>query len=300
MAVGIYGVNKLADITIDDVDILYAYSPSREEIGDVNLRPLFNSLTNSDLRKLIGADGIYKLRLPANVFNRLGFYSVLIKPKSYQTQILDCSYVVTNDNNGINISKKGIVVPTLQFAGNNSLVGYQIEYFDNNNVKIPNLTRIITSSDLVSINLNNNTVNQGATTYVLDPAGSSIFLTVTPDQSSLLSSNVSVDIGRKNQRILLSNTFFDPFYIEIEMVDETIKTLSYALYGNSTRDLETGILTYFNDQNRIYRQYNLYTRKKQFENGNIDVREQRTIANFNQTLNDVIENNPGGAPGTVL
>lgn len=299
MAVGIYGINKLADITIDDVDILYAYSPSREEIGDVQLKPLFNSLTNADLRKLIGADGMYKLRLPSNIFNRLGFYSVLIKPKSFQTQILDCSYVVTNDNNQLSISKKGIVIPVLQFAGNNSLVGYQIEYFDSNDVKIPNLTRIITSSDLVSINLNNNTVNQGATTYVLDPAGSAIFLTVTPDQGSLISNNVAVDIGKKSQRILLSNTFFDPFYVEIEMVDETIKTLSYALYGNSTRDLQTGILTYFNDEKKIYRQYNLYTRKKLFEAGNIDVREQRTVANFNQTFNDVLENNPG-APGITL
>ena len=69
MAVGLYGVNKLADVSIDDVDILYAYSASREEIGDIQLRPLFNSITNSDFRKLIGADGMYKLRLPANVLN---------------------------------------------------------------------------------------------------------------------------------------------------------------------------------------------------------------------------------------
>lgn len=287
MAVGIYGVNKLADVSIDDVDILYAFSPSREEIGDVQLKPLFNAITNSDFRKLIGADGIYKLRLPANIFNRLGFYSILIKPKTFQTTILDCSYVVTNDNNQLNISKKGIVIPALQFSRNNSLVGYQIEYFDSNDVKINNLTRIITSSDLVSINVNNNTVNQGATTYVLDPAGGILFLTVTPDQSSLISNNVPVDIGQKNQKILISNTYFDPFYVEVEMVDQTIKTLSYALYGNSTRDLETGILTYFNDQNLIYRQYNLFTRKSTFTNGNIDVREQRIITNFNQEFSNV-------------
>jgi len=287
MAVGLYGVNKLADVTIDDVDILYAYSPSREEIGDVQLRPLFNAITNADLRKLIGADGMYKLRLPANVFNKLGYYSVLIKPKTFQTTILDCSYVVTNDNNQLNISKKGIVIPSLQFSRNNSLVGYQIEYFDTNGVKINNLTRIITSSDLVSINVNNNTVNQGATTYVLDPAGSILFLTLTPDQGSLISNNVKVDLGVKNQRILISNTFFDPFYVEIEMVDQTIKTLSYALYGNSSRDLQTGILTYFNDQNLIYKQYNLFTRKSAFEFGNIDVREQRTITNFNQEFSQI-------------
>ena len=269
------------------MDILYAYSPSREEIGDVQLRPLFNAITNADLRKLIGADGMYKLRLPANVFNKLGYYSILIKPKTFQTTILDCSYVVTNDNNQLNISKKGIVIPSLQFSRNNSLVGYQVEYFDTNGVKINNLTRIITSSDLVNINVNNNTVNQGATTYVLDPAGSIIFLTLTPDQGSLISNNVKVDLGVKNQRILISNTFFDPFYAEIEMVDQTIKTLSYALYGNSSRDLQTGILTYFNDQNLIYKQYNLFTRKSAFEYGNIDVREQRSITNFNQEFSQI-------------
>lgn len=287
MAVGLYGVNKLADITVDDVDIFYAYSPSREEVGDVQFKPLFTTITNADLRKLIGADGVYKLRLPSSVFNKLGFYSILVKPKSFQTSILDCSYVVTSDNNQISISKKGIVIPSLQFASNNSLVGYQIEYFDTNDVKIKNLSRIISSSDLVNININNNTVNQGATTYVLDPAGTSLFLTLTPDQGSLIANNVTVNIGQKGQKIIISNTFFDPFYVEVEMVDETIKTLSYALYGNSTRDLETGILTYFNDELQIYRQYNLYTRKKVFENGNIDVREQRTIANFNQNFANI-------------
>jgi hypothetical protein len=289
MAVGIYGVNKLADVTVNDVDIFYAYSPSREEVGDVQFRPLFNTLTNADLRKIIGADGVYKLRLPANVFNRIGFYSILIKPKSFQTTILDCSYVVTSDNNQISISKKGIVIPSLQFSSSNSLIGYQIEYFDTNDVKISNLTRIISSSDLVNINVNNNTVNQGATTYVLDPAGTSLFLTLTPDQGSLIATNTAVNIGQKGQKIIITNTFFDPFYVEVEMVDETIKTLSYALYGNSTRDLETGILTYFNDDLRIYRQYNLYTRKKVFENGNIDVREERAITNFNQSFENISE-----------
>ena len=40
-------------------------------------------------------------------------------------------------------------------------------------------------------------------------------------------------------------------------------------------------------------QYNLYTQKKQFTNGNIDVREIRTIINTNQTLSDTLnEINP--------
>ena len=38
MAIGIYGTKKLADVNIDDVDILYSYSPSRESIGDVDMK----------------------------------------------------------------------------------------------------------------------------------------------------------------------------------------------------------------------------------------------------------------------
>lgn len=287
MAVGIFGSKKLADITFDDVDILYAYSSSREDIGDVQMKPLFNNITSIDFKKFIGADGLYKLRLPASIFKDIGFYSILVKPKSFETTIMDCSYVVTNDNNAIQISKKGIVVPTLQFLKTSSLVGYQIEYFDSNDVKIRNLSRIITSSDIVNISPNNNSVTQGSVTYVLDPGGNNLFLTVSPDEGSLISKNQKVDIGTKGQKILLTNTYFDPFYIEVEMVEHTINTLAIALYGNSTRDLETGVLTYFDTNNNIYRQYNLFTQKKLFTNGNIDLREERTIINFAQNFTQI-------------
>lgn len=287
MAVGIFGSKKLADITFDDVDILYAYSPNRETIGDVQMQPLFNNITSVDFKKFIGADGLYKLRLPANIFKNLGFYSILIKPKSFETTILDCSYVVTNDNNSIQITKKGIVIPTLQFLRTSSLVGYQIEYFDNNDVKIRNVSRIITSSDLVNISPNNNSVNQGAVTYILDPNGNNLFLTVSPDEGSLISRNQVVDIGSRGQKILLTNTYFDPFYAEIEMVEHTLNTLAIGIFGNSTRDRELGILTYFDKNNNIYRQYNLYERKKLFTHGEIDIREERSIINFNQNFNDL-------------
>src|SRR5437870_525346 len=136
MSIGIYGNVKLSDVTAEDVDILYAYSETREAIGDTQLKPLFSNITSADLIKLIGADGAYRLRLPASVFNKLGFYFVVIKPKSFETTIVDCSYIVTNDNNSIQISKRGIVIPTLQFLKTSSLVGYQIEYFDKNSVKV--------------------------------------------------------------------------------------------------------------------------------------------------------------------
>lgn len=289
MAVGTYGTIKLSDADYNDLDVLYCYSPDRESLGDIQFTPLFNSVTNNELRKLIGADGGYKLRLPASVFNKLGFYMILIRPKTFQTTIADCSYVVTNNDTEIQISKKGIVIPKLQFQSTGSLVGYQIEYFDDNGVKIKNFHRIITSSDLVSINPSNNTTIAGATTYVFHPNGNQLFLTLTPDEASLVTNQATTSLGKSGQKILLSNTFFDPVMIEVEMVDQNIKTLSYGIYGQSTRDLETGVYSIFDENGNLYKQYTLLTQKKQFSNGNIDIKQQRTTIDRTQTFFNITQ-----------
>jgi len=281
MAVGIYGAVKTADCDFNDVDVLYSYSANRETLGDTQFQPLFSSVTNNEFRKMLGGDGGYKLRLPANIFNKLGFYLLLVRPKTFQTQIVDCSFVITNNDQEVQISKKGIVIPKLQFQSTGSLIGYQIEYFDDNGVKIKNFHRIITSSDVVSVNPNNNTTVSSSTTYVLDPSGNQLFITLTPDEASLITNEISADLGKSGQKILLSNTFFDPVMIEVEMVDQSIKTLSYALYGQSTRDLETGVYSIFDELGNLYKQYNLLTRKKVFTDGNIDIKEERT--NINRT-----------------
>jgi len=284
MSVGTYGLKNLASVSFNDVDILYTYSPTRQDVGDLQFNPLFSNITNNELRKIIGADGLYKLRLPANVFNRLGFYSVLIKPKSFEIEIVDCSFIVQNQDNEIQISKKGIVIPALQFRQTGSLIGYKIEYFDDNGNKINNLFRIITSSDLVSLASNTNSNSPASTSYNLDSNGSFLFLTLTPDELSLISNQQKVDLGKAGQKILLSNTFFDPEIIEIEMVDQTIKTLSWGIYGNSTRDLDSGVFSIFDEFGNLYKQYNLYTQKKQFSDGSIDIKEQRTSINLDQTF----------------
>lgn len=289
MSVGIYGTKKLADITSDDVDVLYAYSPSREDLGEVTFKPLYNAINESDLLKMIGVDGMYKLRLPADIFNKIGFYSLMIKPKTFQVTIRDCSYVVTEDEIGVQLSKKGIVIPAAQFRKTNGLVGWSVEYIGADGRKIKNLNRIITSSDLVSPSVNTTTVNRGATTYNLDSTGSNLFLTLTPDEGSIVSGGGATNLGDAGQVILLSNTYFDPISIEVEMVEHDVQTLSYALYGNTTRDNETGILTYYDENNNIYRQYNLFTQKKQFSQGSVDVRQIRDNINFNQDFETITQ-----------
>lgn len=287
MSVGVYGSRKAATVDYNDVDTLYAYSPSREQLGDVQFTPMYGSITEAEFRRIFGADGGYKLRLPASIFNKLGFYLILIKPKSFKTEIVDCSFVVTNNDTEIQISKKGIVIPKLQFQSSGSLIGYQVEYFDGNGVKIKNFHRIITSSEVVSVSTNNNNGNANSTSYVLNPNGNNLFLTLTPDEASLISSEQKADLGSAGQTILISNTFFDPTMIEVEMVDQTLETLSWQLGGNSVRNLETGEYSVFDDQGNLYKQYLLMTRKSTFNNGNLDIRQEIKDINLNQTFDDI-------------
>lgn len=289
MSVGIYGNKSLASVDFNDVDVLFSFSPNRNELGDTQMKPLFDRITDNEFKKMRGADGAYKLRLPASVFNELGFYNVLIKPKSFETEIVDCSNVVTNNEQEVQISKKGIVIPRLQLQGQTNLVGYQIEYFDSNGQKIKNFQRIITSSDPVSLNVNNNNSNVGSTNYRLDDEGDQLFLTLTPDEASIISDEQSPDLGRQGQKVLITNTFFDPVMLEVEMVDQTIKTLSYALYGNSTKDEETGVFSIFDDNNNLFAQYNLLTQKKQFEEGKIDVKQRRNNIDLSRTFQEITQ-----------
>lgn len=284
MAVGIYGSKTLSDVDFNSVDIFYAYSPDRNSLGDTQFSPLFNSITNNEFRQILGSSGGYKLRLPASVFNKLGFYVVLIKPKSFETTIVDCSYVVTSTDQEIQISKKGIVIPKLQFQSNGSLVGYSIEYFDDNGIKIKNFHRIITSSDLVSLSSNSSSSNPSSTSYSLDPNGTQLFLTLTPDENSLITNEQKPDLGHAGQKIIISNTFFDPVMMEINLVSNTIDTLSYALYGNSTRDLSNGLFSVFDENGFLYKQYNLLSQKSTFNNAIIESKEERTNINLNQNF----------------
>jgi hypothetical protein len=288
MSLGVFGSKKLADVGISDVDILYSYSPSKEQVGELVLKPLFDNISPADFQKMFGADGVYRMRLPASIFKDLGFYTVLVKPKTFETQILDCSFVVSTVANQVEVSRRGIVIPNLKINGGNSLVGYQIEYFGTNGQKIKNFFKIITSSDLVSPSTNNNTLNPGSKTYTLDPNGSFLFLTVTPDEGGTISSNQGTNIGVQGQTISVSNTFFDPLMIEVEMTDQNIKTLSYGVYGNSQRNLETGVYTIFDENGRVYKQYTLGTAKTITNNGSIEFRQKRENVNLNQTFDDLL------------
>ena len=94
--------------------------------------------------------------------------------------------------------------------------------------------------------------------------------------------------GQPNQNIIISNTYFNPISVEIEIVDQDISTLAIALYGNQTKSIEDGIYTIYDSNNNIYKQYNLYEIKDQFNTLLYEVRQDRgENIDFSKAFNNI-------------
>ena len=101
-------------------------------------------------------------------------------------------------------------------------------------------------------------------------------MTITPSSSPSSRPNVIPFIGQPNQKIILTNTFVNPTTIEVDMVEHDASTLAHALYGNQTKAITPGIYTIYDENNQIYKQYNLYEIKDEFSETLYEVREERT------------------------
>jgi hypothetical protein len=102
-----------------------------------------------------------------------------------------------------------------------------------------------------------------------------LFLTLSPSSSPTNKPNATPFIGQPDQDIIITNTFFNPVTIEIEMVEYDISSLAIALYGNQTKSIDDGIYTIYDPQNNIYKQYNLYEIRDQFNALLYEVRQNR-------------------------
>ena len=59
------------------------------------------------------------------------------------------------------------------------------------------------------------------------------------------------------------------------MVEYDTNSLAYGLYGNQTKSVADGIYTIYDSNNSIYKQYNLYEIKDQYNDTLYEVREER-------------------------
>ena len=91
MATGNYGTTRLSDVSPQDVEIILNYTPSRDNTSNFTLSkldslqyltPFFNNDdTGGNQNEILG--GLYNLKLPADQFNALGIYTLLIRSKKF-------------------------------------------------------------------------------------------------------------------------------------------------------------------------------------------------------------------------
>ena len=287
MATGTYGTIRPADVSPEDVEIILNYTPSRDETDNFILtksnatsilRPYFNNNDTGGNPNIEILGGLYNLRLPSDQFNKIGIYTLMVRPAQIRTRILDCGVLSALPN------VKGLVidlndVPT-QFRNkfvNQGLVGFRIEYLNSDGTKVPNFFRLITSSffcEPVVQNLTN--TSQKAIRYrYTDNNTNLIFCTVSPSSSPTNKPNATPYIGQPDQDIIITNTFFNPITLDIEIAEHDFSTLAIALFGNQTKSMDDGIYTLYDTQNNIYRQYNLYEIRDQFNELLYEVRQDR-------------------------
>jgi hypothetical protein len=287
MAIGSYGTIRPSDVSPADVEIIMNYTPTRDVTdqfvltkldAQTILRPYFaNSETGGNAGvEVLG--GLYNLTLPANQFNALGIYTLYIRPAEIRTVISDCGVLSALPN------VKGIIidisnVPT-QYQNKfvpQGLVGFRVEYLNADGSKIPNFFRVVTSSFFCEPVVTNevNTTQQSIRYRYVEGDSNLIFLTLSPSSSPTNKPNATPYIGQPDQDIIITNTFFNPVSIEVEMVEYDISSLAIALYGNQTKSIDDGIYTIYDSSNNIYRQYNLYEIRDQFNALLYEVRQSR-------------------------
>ena len=300
MATGTYGTIRSADVSPDDVEIILNYTPSRDVTDNfvltkldakTILRPYFhNSQTGGNANiEILG--GLYNLKLPADQFNQLGIYTLYIRPAEIRTKITDCGILSALPNvKGIVIDLNNVPSEFRNKFVNQGLVGFSVEYLNSDGSKIPNFFRIITSSfycEPVVQNLTN--TSQKSIRYIyVEGTANLMFCTLSPSSSPTNKPNATPFIGSPDQDIIITNTFFNPITTEIEIVDQDISTLAIALYGNQTKSLDDGVYTIYDSNNNIYKQYNLYEIRDQFNDLLYEVRQDRgNNIDFSKAFNNI-------------
>ena len=300
MAVGSYGTIRPADVSPADVDIFLHYVPNRLSTSEVTLTklssqdiltPIYHNSNTTDVStaqntELLG--GLYNLKLSSSNFSDLGVYTLHIRPKQIRTSITDCGILASLPSvRGLVIDLSNVPDADRGKFTPQGLIGYRIEYLNEDNTKVTNFYRIVTSSFYCTPVVSNLTsTTQKAIRYQYSNSVTNLmFLTVTPSSAPSSRPNVVPFIGQPSQNIILTNTFFNPTTVEIEMVEHDASTLAHALYGNQTKAVSSGIYTIYdnNNNNSIYKQYNLYEVKDEFNETLYEVREEKT--DIDETLN---------------
>jgi hypothetical protein len=303
MALGTYGITRPADMSPDDVEIIMIYTPTRDYtatpvIKKLNasqiLTPYFNnSSTGGNTNEIMG--GMYNLRLPSDEFNQLGIYSLMIRPVQIRTTLTDCGVLASLPTvRGLVMDLNNIPASYRSRFNSQGPVGYRVEYLNADGTKVPNFYRIVTSSFFVDTVTTQPTIANTSSVryrYIDSPnARNLVFMTVSPSSSPSNNPGAVPYIGQPGQQVILTNTFFNPFMIEIEMAEYDLNSIAIGLYGNQVKAIEPGLYTIYDSQSRIYKQYNLFEVRSDFDDILYEVRQDRgTNIDTSQSFDNIVK-----------
>ncbi len=290
----LYGTVRTSNLDIDnDVEILYFYRPTRSTDPDdmtgfrfLDSSCLVKAQYDNDLNEPISDIlGLYELRLPLDVFNQKGFYTVYIRPKEERIKLTDVSVLATYPD------VKGVIINLSDLNGVVDLTGYRIDYLDTSGNRT-DISRLITSCNRCEPVLVTVADSYPKTTRYrfTDTSSNLVFCTVTPSSASSFRPNVTPYIGVPGGEVYLVNTKFDPKLLEIEMVDHDADTLTYMIEGDQVRNRDKAIITTYNDEREIYKQQDYYTVKSSLGEPLYDVKKNRDSIDNGESYDKVIDN----------
>jgi hypothetical protein len=301
MALGAYGIVRPADVSPQDVEIILNYTPSRDVTNNFVLKkldatsiltPYFHNSDTGGNANIEMLGGLYNLKLPASEFNKVGIYTLYIRPAEIRTKIEDCGILSALPNvKGIVLNLNNVPQQYRNKFTNQGLVGFRIEYLNSDGTKIPNFYRIVTSSFFCEPIITDqvNTSQKVIRYRYLENAGDLLFCTLSPSASPTNKPSATPFIGQPNQNIIITNTFFNPITMDIQIAEHDIDTLAIALYGNQTKSTDDGIYTLYDSANNIYKQYNLFEVRDNFNELLYEVRQDRGVnIDFSKNFTNII------------
>jgi hypothetical protein len=104
-----------------------------------------------------------------------------------------------------------------------------------------------------------------------------VYCTLTPTSAPSNNPNAIPFIGQPGQSVIITNTYFNPIVLDIEMVDHDFETLAIALYGNQAKSIDSGVYTLYDlsGADNIYMQYDLYEVRDQFNGQLFEIKQNR-------------------------
>ncbi len=252
MSSTVYSTVRPAVVAPAQMRLLYAYAPDRYTpaggLVELDATQYLTSVADP-AQPTDELGGVYNLRLPGAQFKQPGIYTLYLRPRAYQTTILDCGGLSGTDLKGLVLDADTFTttLPGALTAG--GLRGYRVEYFDTEGKRVPDYFTIVTWSnraDAVTQNLASST--QRSTAYRFNDSGNLLFLTLTPSVGPAAQPSFQPFIGESGGTILLTPPSFDAQTLEIEVGVNDFETLALGIYGDQTLNNDTGVMTTYRRQ----------------------------------------------------